>query len=461
MKDLESRDAERSLLAGLIHFPDTRETVTRIVESGHLFYEMSRETWRLLADLDAEGPVDVNVVLLAMGDRGFHRFGGADSAALLPPDRIPVPEAMPRLAAQIRDLALRRAYREAGDRIKALAEAGGAPEALARQVDAILGDLQMVAPSSEAGWHSFEEVLRETAATLDRRIADPVGEAPLAYGYADLDGMLCSRPGHMVVIGARPKVGKTDLALNFVLNMATRLPVGFLSLEMSRWQLVERALSREADTDGRNIGSGRLSVAEQTRIGSAYGEMAALQIWIDDQPGVTMGVIRSKVRTLKKRCPDLKVVVLDYLQLCGAPPGRNATREQVVSEISRGLKLLAREFGVLVIALAQVNRKAEDRTVKKPAVSDLRESGAIEQDADAVLLLHREDVYDKDSDNAGICEVIIGANRHGPSGTVKLAYDGSRHRFRSLADVTRFAGNPPRGARAPHQEDHDDDGWRA
>ncbi len=262
-------------------------------------------------------------------------------------------------------------------------------------------------------------------------------------GYTDLDELLSGlQPNAFYVIGARPAMGKTAFALGMATNaaMKTGKPVLFFSLEMGQIELSQRILCSDARVDANRVKTGRLDEADWNRISHSVGRLAEAPIYIDDNAHTSVMEIRAKARRLQSRVGSLGMVVVDYIQLM---QGRsNAESRQVeVSEISRNLKILARELEAPVVALAQLNRGLEQRQDKRPMLSDLRESGALEQDADVVMFLYRDEIYNSESDQRGIAEVIVAKHRNGPTASVRLAFLGQYTRFENMARST----NAPRG----------------
>jgi replicative DNA helicase len=237
----------------------------------------------------------------------------------------------------------------------------------------------------------------------------------------------------LIIIAARPSMGKTALALNIARNAAldSGIPVGFFSLEMSKEQLAMRLLCSEARVDSQKIRTGFLSTQEGAKMIQAASAFMEAPILIDDTPAISALELRAKARRMMAE-RGLGMVIVDYLQLMRGREGTER-REQEISEISRALKALAKELFIPVIALSQLNRKVEERHDKRPQLSDLRESGAIEQDADLIAFIYRDEMYSKDSADKGVAEVIIGKQRNGPTGTAKLAYIKSYTRFENLA----------------------------
>jgi replicative DNA helicase len=260
----------------------------------------------------------------------------------------------------------------------------------------------------------------------------------LPTGFKQLDKMTAGmHSGDLIIVAGRPGMGKTSFALNIAHNACERskMPVAVFSLEMPKGQLVRRLLGSEARVDGNRIRTGQLQKDDWPKLADAAGTLSEMPIWIDDTPAISMLELRAKARRLKSEV-GLSMVVVDYLQLMRSG-SRNDSREQEISEISRNLKALAKELEIPVMALSQLNRGVESRGVKdkRPQLSDLRESGAIEQDADTIWFIYRDEVYNRESDDRGIAEVIIGKQRSGPTGTCRVRFFNEYTRFDDLADA--------------------------
>jgi replicative DNA helicase len=252
-------------------------------------------------------------------------------------------------------------------------------------------------------------------------------------GFRDLDEITGGlQRSDLIILAARPSVGKTSCALSIAYNIATihQATVGLFSLEMSREQLVQRLLSMDTKIDSHKLRTGDIREAELQRVMEAMGRLAAVPIYIEDTPGLSVMEVRSKARRLQSQA-GVDLLIIDYLQLMQGR--RSDNRVQEVSEISRGLKALARELNVPVIALSQLSRAVEGRTSHVPMLSDLRESGSIEQDADIVIFIYREELYDKETDKKGIAELHIAKHRNGPVGVVPLRFEASTTRFMDLS----------------------------
>lgn len=281
---------------------------------------------------------------------------------------------------------------------------------------------------------SLESILLESFDRLEELHRNKGQLRGSKTGYRDLDNMTAGlQPSDLIILAARPAMGKTTLVTNLAYNVATinKKSVLFYSLEMSKEQLVDRMLSDVSGVDSWNIRTGNLSDEDFAKLSEASGEMAEAPIYIDDTPGLTVLEIRTKARRAAHQAP-LGLIVIDYLQLIQGSGRSDGNRVQEVSEISRGLKLLARELNVPVIALSQLSRTVESRTPQVPQLSDLRESGSIEQDADIVMFIYREAYYNPDTDRENITDLILAKHRNGPTGKVELYFHPERLRFMSL-----------------------------
>ncbi|RMH45272.1 MAG: replicative DNA helicase [Deltaproteobacteria bacterium] len=291
---------------------------------------------------------------------------------------------------------------------------------------------------------NIKTLLKSVFESLDSRFAATDGITGIPTGYHELDQRTAGlQPSDLVILAARPAMGKTSLAMSIVQNCALGhgIPVLVFSLEMSSTQLAERMLCSEARIDSSLLRRGQLQRQDMTNLTYAANNLSKAPIYIDDTPALSVREVRAKARRFvgnRELFPNgdaRALVVIDYLQLMrGTNLHKNANREQEISEISRGLKALAKEINCPVLALSQLNRSLESRADKRPMLSDLRESGAIEQDADLILFIYRDEVYSKEAcERPGIAEVIIGKNRHGPVATVELRFEGRYTRFDNLS----------------------------
>jgi len=287
----------------------------------------------------------------------------------------------------------------------------------------------------------IKSIIFEAFNKIEQLYASKGSITGLATGFKDLDRLTSGlQPSDLILIAARPSMGKTAFVLNIAqhIGIAEKKAVAFFSLEMSKEQLVQRMLCAESAIDSQRLRIGELEAKDWTKLVSGADRLSAAPIFIDDTAGITVMEMRSKARRLKIEF-DLQLIIIDYLQLMqGSGKGKGGeNRQQEISEISRSLKALAREINVPVIALSQLSRSVESRQVKKPMLSDLRESGSLEQDADIVAFLYRDDYYNPDSDKKNITEVIIAKHRNGPVDTVQLFF---HKQFTKFSDLSKLPG---------------------
>jgi len=284
-----------------------------------------------------------------------------------------------------------------------------------------------------AGFASMREIVKESFRTIDQLSQSKDVVSGLATGFVDIDEMTSGlQKGELVIVAARPAMGKTSFCLNIAQHVAMRVgeTVGLFSLEMSKEQLALRLLCADARIDAHRLRTGKLNEKDWARLAKAYSDLTQSRIFVDDSATISPLEMRAKCRRLKAE-HGLALVIVDYLQLVTSA-GRTENRQQELSAISRSMKGLAKELGVPVIALSQLSRAPEARTDRRPQLSDLRESGAIEQDADIVMFIYREEEYKPSDENRGLAEIIIGKQRNGPTGSRKLAFIKEFTRFENL-----------------------------
>lgn len=428
-------DAEESLLGAMLLSRDAAATAIEICRAEHFYKPAHGHIFDAIAGLFGAGePVDPITVAEELNRSGVLSSIGGPGVLVAMQASAPATSNVRRYAEIVEEHSLLRAMiNTAGE----IAELGySLPDDVTKAVDQaesmIFNLAQHRVASTTASVH---ELLGETLDRLEKLYerGDTVTGTPT--GFVDLDEILAGlQPNALVVVGARPAMGKTSFALNMAAHaaLATQKPALIFSLEMSRLEITSRLLSAEARVDAGKMRTGGLSEGDWAKLSRATGPLAEAPIWIDDNPNVTVMEIRSKARKLKSQIGDLGIVVVDYIQLMTG--GKSAESRQVeVAEISRGLKILAREIEAPVVALAQLNRGLEQRADKRPMLSDLRESGSLEQDADVVLFLYRDEVYHKDTQDPGIAEVIVAKHRSGPTGTVRLAFLGQYTKFANMA----------------------------
>ena len=298
--------------------------------------------------------------------------------------------------------------------------------------------LEVAARQNSGSFVPIKEILMETFSKIEKLYETKGGITGLPSGFKDLDKLTSGlQPSDLILVAARPSMGKTAFTLNIAQHVAVHenKSVAFFSLEMSKEQLVQRMLCSEGGIDSQRLRVGELEENDWEKLINAADRLSRAPIYIDDTAGITVMELRSKARRLKAE-HDLQLIVIDYLQLMQGRSSKNSdNRQQEISEISRSLKALARELNVPVIALSQLSRSVESRQVKKPMLSDLRESGSLEQDADIVMFLYREDYYDPETEHKNITDVIIAKHRNGPVDTVQLFF---HKQFTKFADLSRL-----------------------
>lgn len=285
----------------------------------------------------------------------------------------------------------------------------------------------------ESRFVPLREVIKSSIETIDNLYQRKENITGIATGFRDLDMKTAGlQRSDLIVIAGRPSMGKSALASCMAehIGVVEKIPVAFFSLEMSKEQLVQRMLCSHARVDAHKVRTGFLSQADWPRLVSAAGKLSEAPIYIDDSPGITVMELRAKARRMKAQF-DIKVIILDYLQLMQGP-ARSENRQQEISEISRSLKALARELNVPLISISQLSRAVEQRSDHRPQLSDLRESGAIEQDADLVILLLREEYYNPTEENKGVAEVIIAKQRNGPIGSLNMTFISEHMKFENM-----------------------------
>ena len=369
----------------------------------------------------ANEPIDCLTVADTLDKRGALAAAGGPDRLLELEAATPTITHIARYAKIVAEQATLRRLATTGSEIVEIAHSR--PDNVADAVDAAEAALYGVAHKTRADTATAVSDL--AVAALDRLEALYEGQAPqgLRTGFASLDAILGGiAPTSLAVLGARPSMGKTSLALSCCLNVASAGdPVLLFSLEMNSDEIADRIIALDARVDAARLRTGKLDKKDWSRITKSFIRIADMPLWVDEQPLLTVNAIRAKARRAKARLGRLGLVVVDYLQLLAADrAGEN--RQVDVAEMSRGLKTLARELGTPVLALSQLSRALEARADKRPMLSDLRESGAIEQDADIVAFIYRDEVYNEDTPDRGLAEIIVAKHRHGPTGTARLAW---------------------------------------
>ncbi len=429
-------EAEQSILSAILIENNTLPEVLEILSEKDFYREAHRKIFAAMVDLfEQNEPADLITVrnILKEGGR-LESVGGASYLAELV-DTVPMATNAAYYAKIIREKAtLRRLIERATSITVRCFEDRGDVEDILDFAERSIFDI--AEDKIKPAFHFLGDILTKTYKAVEDAYENKILVTGVPTGYRGLDEKTSGlQPGDLVVIAGRPSMGKTALALNIAHNASaqTGIPVGIFSLEMSKEQLSLRMLSAEARIDSSRMRGGFLSESDLARINRAAGSLYDLPIYIDDSPAISGLEIRAKARRMKME-KGLGLIIVDYLQLMRGRASAER-RELEISEISRSLKALAKELTIPVVALSQLNRKVEERSNKRPLLSDLRESGAIEQDADVIVFIYRDEVYNKDEDNPnrGTAEVIVAKQRNGPTGMMKLTFLEYCTRFEDLA----------------------------
>lgn len=431
-------DAEEAILGGILLDPEAIGRVAELLSPDAFYISAHQEIYRTALTLYSQGkPTDLMTVSTSLHDRGvLDKVGGQSRIAQLV-DRTVSAVNIDQYAQLVTDKYLRRKMIQVGTEISYLAYETASPlESVLDQAEQKVFSITQSRPNQSLV--PTADILTSTFSDIEERFAGMVMPG-ISCGFYDLDAMTQGfQRSDLIITAARPAMGKTSFCLNIARNISAfhKLPVAIFSLEMSKEQLVYRLLSSEAQIESGRLRSGRVSQNEWEPLGHAISALSQMPIFIDDTPSISVTEMRSKVRRLQaEQGGALGLVLIDYLQLMEGSGGDN--RVQELSKVTRSLKALARELNVPVMALSQLSRGVESRTNKRPMMSDLRESGSIEQDADLIIMLYRDEYYNPDTPDRGIAEIILTKHRNGPVGTVKVLFEPMFTRFRNLATPGR------------------------
>jgi len=430
-----SAEAERSLLGGLMLDERAWDSVADVVVADHLYRPDHRHIFAAIASLtERDQPADAVTVRDHLEQLGLlESAGGAEYLARIVEDTSSAAN-IRAYAEIVRDKALLRRLIEVGGDISASAYETEGRRA-SELVDLAEQKVFEIADQGARGrgFASLRQILPATIDRLDVLSHSDGDITGISTGFTEMDRMTAGlQRGELIIVAGRPSMGKTTLAINIAENaaIAQKVPTAVFSMEMSAEQLSFRMIGSIGRVNQQRLRTGRLSDEDWTRIDSAVSMMSNVPIYIDDSAGLSPTEVRARARRLKRE-HGLGMIVIDYLQLMSVA-GSTENRATEISEISRGLKALAKELDVPVIALSQLNRSVEQRNDKKPVMSDLRESGAIEQDADLIVFIYREEVYQPDTARKGIADIIIGKQRNGPVGEFHLTFLGEFTKFENL-----------------------------
>jgi replicative DNA helicase len=434
-------DAERAVIGAMLVSETAVAVVAERLTAEDFYSEVHRIIYGAMMRLYSRGePIDQLTLTNELRSvNEFERIGGRPYVFQIV-ESVPTAANAGRYADIVRGKALLRAIIDVGSRITE--DAFREPEDVSEALDSAEQLVYGVSNRTLREHLSPVSELAPGALEMIQRLYEQEGEVTgVETGFEDLDRLTTGfHKSDLIILAARPAMGKTALSLNAIWHASgeRKMPVAIFSLEMSKEQLVQRLISQTTRIPAQALRSGNVKAEDWPKLVRGVAEVSRAPIWIDDTAGVTLMEIRAKVRRLASQLNvagemPLSLVVVDYLQLMVGQGNRAENRQQEIAEISRGLKVLARDLDVPVLAIAQLSRAVEARHDKRPLLSDLRDSGAIEQDADMVMFLYRDEYYNPESDDKGIAEVIIGKHRNGPTGKVQLAWMEQYTKFASLA----------------------------
>jgi len=435
-----SLEAEQSLIGGILLDNAAWERIADLVNEVDFYRDDHRRIYRHIARLiDLGKPADVVTVFESLEKNGESEQAGGLAYLAEVADNTPSAANIRRYAEIVRERAILRKLVAVGDEIaaSALSATGKDAKTLLDEAEGKVFEIAEAGARHASGFVSIQPILKQVVDRVqelyDRDNPNEVTGVPT--GFVDLDAKTSGlQPSDMIIVAGRPAMGKTSFALNIAEHVAVdcRLPVAIFSMEMPGTQLATRFISSVGRIDQGKIRSGRLGDEDWQRLTAAMGKLYDAPLFIDETPGLNPIDLRARARRLSRQCGKLGLIVIDYLQLMSSSK-ESDNRSAELSEISRSIKSLAKELHVPIIALSQLNRSLEQRPNKRPVMSDLRESGAIEQDADIIMFIYRDEVYNPDSADKGSAELIIGKHRNGPTGTVRMTFVGEYTRFENFA----------------------------
>lgn len=435
-----SIEAEQSVLGGLMLDNNAWDTVSEILLESHFYRADHRMIFRTMQKLiDAGRPIDSVTVSEELDRTGeLERAGGLEYLVNLARNT-PSASNIRAYSEIVRDRSLLRQMISVANEIadSAFHPGGRASDEILNEAEQKIFQIAEHRPN-QGGPEPINPLLKRAVDRIDELFNNADTLTGITTGFDDLDERTGGlQKSDLVIVAARPSMGKTTFAMNLVENalMATERPILVFSLEMPADQLITRMLSSLGRINQTRVRNGQLEEDDWPRLTTAVNMLKNKPLFIDDQPGISPNEMRARARRLVREQGDLALIMVDYLQLMTLKTGRSEGRTQEISEISRSLKALAKEMNCPVVALSQLNRSLEQRPNKRPVNSDLRESGAIEQDADVIMFIYRDEVYNEDSPDKGIADIIIGKQRNGPIGSVRLAFIGQYTRFENLSHI--------------------------
>ncbi len=431
----QNLDAEESVLGAMMLSPGAIGAVSEVVDAGDFYRESHGRIYRAALALFAKGePVDAITVADELEERSELEDAGGRVRMHELARLVPASANAAHYARIVREMAILRGLIYAGGEVARLGwERPGDAADLLDRAEQIVFDLSQQQVTSE--FSHIEDLLKESFERITMLYEAGEEITGVASGFRDLDRITSGfQPGNLIIVAARPSMGKSGLALCMAANLAVRkqVPVALFTLEMSKAEVTQRLMCSEAKVESQRLRSGKLAADDWPRLTAACDKLAKAPIYVDDTGSMTIMGIRAKARRLKSKEPHLGLIVVDYLQLMTSDSNYE-NRVQEVSQISRSLKVLARELDLPIIAMSQLSRAVEQRHDKRPILSDLRDSGSLEQDSDLVAFIYRDDYYNDESPDQGIAEIILSKHRNGPTGTVKLSFLQRYAKFADLA----------------------------
>ena len=427
-------ESEQAVIGSMLTDKEAVSAAIEVLKPEDFYREDNRTIFEAILNLYGRSePIDIITLKSELSSMGkFDAVGGLEYIAELP-DKVPTTANVEQYIKIVEEKSVLRNLIKTANEIITL----GYDQT--QEVDGIIDGaekkiFEVMQKKNQKGYTPIKDILVETFTELEQLYNQKQRITGIPTGFSDLDFRTSGlHNSDLILVAARPAMGKSAFALNIATNAAVRakVPVAIFSLEMSKEQMTSRILCSEAMVDSNKVRTGKIDDEEWSKLAAASGELSEANIYIDDTPGISIMEIRAKCRKMKIE-KNIGLVVIDYLQLVQGSGKRGGSREQEIAEISRSLKILAKEINVPVIALSQLSRAPEQRPDHRPMLSDLRESGSIEQDADIVMFLYRDDYYNEDSEKKNIAEVILAKHRAGSTGTVELLWLGNYTKFANI-----------------------------
>lgn len=427
-------ESEQAVIGSMLTDKEAVSAAIEVLKPEDFYREDNRTIFEAILNLYGRSePIDIITLKSELSSMGkYEAVGGLEYIAELP-DKVPTTANVEQYIKIVEEKSVLRNLIKTANEIITL----GYDQT--QEVDGIIDGaekkiFEVMQKKNQKGYTPIKDILVETFTELEQLYNQKQRITGIPTGFSDLDFRTSGlHNSDLILVAARPAMGKSAFALNIATNAAVRakVPVAIFSLEMSKEQMTSRILCSEAMVDSNKVRTGKIDDEEWSKLAAASGELSEANIYIDDTPGISIMEIRAKCRKMKIE-KNIGLVVIDYLQLVQGSGKRGGSREQEIAEISRSLKILAKEINVPVIALSQLSRAPEQRPDHRPMLSDLRESGSIEQDADIVMFLYRDDYYNEDSEKKNIAEVILAKHRAGSTGTVELLWLGNYTKFANI-----------------------------